>query len=68
MKNSTMFLPVTDRYGYTYEKYNDNWLYLVYRHTDGKRDAYPITSRGTRTDAVYQCRYLEALNYGGNKQ
>ena len=59
------FTPITDHYGYSHETYNGLLQYLLWRHKDGKKYGYPITGRLKRSEAVHECKYLEALNFGG---
>ena len=57
---------VTDHYGWSYEKLNGKWRYLIWRSVDGlenKHDDYPVSSRKTRAGAIEECHYLELINY-----
>lgn len=55
------FVPVTEHYGYCYERVGGDNLYVVYNIQNGKPDRV-ISGFQTRSLARRECRYLEKLN------
>ena len=55
-------IPITDHFGFTYEKHDGKWTHIVWLILNNKQ-TYMMALREKRSDAIERCKHYEYIFY-----